>query len=789
MFLPRVSTPFMRLTLLLLAGLALPLLWPDVFQNLLSTRGFEVDHHDDWPQSLVALHVGSDVLIGIAYAVIASILAILVHKNRCHLPFDWVLLSFGLFIVACGFTHLMHVLVRFTPMYYLDTYVRALTAVVSVATAVALPPLIPRVAQLLKANEQVQAHQQELEDKTRELEALAARAEFHASLSDLLQSVSDPLTVAERALEQMGPLLQAEQILAMRVVDDQAELWGVWGNLREDTRRRMEGRSSSPLSRLPLILQVVNSGEALYLNDYSQHPHARPIDGPPIAVALEPVKDTQGRVVASLNFTRPATLPWQDAEKKLMRRAAATVAVALSRTELQSALRESEQKYRSIAENYPNGTVQLFDADLRYQLIDGEAIRDLGLSAQELEGKTIFELWEPDFARELEAHYRRALSGKAAVLEVEFQGRWFLNRALPVRNAAGNIMLGLNTAQDITEERQQKQELKRLARVNQILLEVAHLSQEPGTAEEVARKVLLKFKDALSLDWLGMGVQDGDTARLHHIWHSQHATGVLQQTHLPDVQRGVGMTWLAIEAGHAVYIDDYPSSPRASETYLQVKLSSVALVPLTNPATGDTIVLIASKVGDNRGWQQWEKELFEAARVTVGVAMERQQHLLQMEEAALQDALTGLGNRRAFELDLKTEHARSRRHDHAFGLMMLDLDGLKGINDRMGHEAGDRLIACFAQELQSHMRTHDRCYRLGGDEFAVILSHSSLSSSEVLHGRICTLIQGVQQEGFPTADVSVGLAFFPEERSGLEDLLRLADERMYQMKERHHLET
>ncbi|WP_161883669.1 GGDEF domain-containing protein [Deinococcus alpinitundrae] len=124
----------------------------------------------------------------------------------------------------------------------------------------------------------------------------------------------------------------------------------------------------------------------------------------------------------------------------------------------------------------------------------------------------------------------------------------------------------------------------------------------------------------------------------------------------------MGLAWLAIEAQAPVYIDDYPSQPRAHPLYLQEGLSSVALIPLTDPTSGNTIVLVASKVRENRGWATWEKQLFDAARISVSNAMQRQNHLHQMETAALKDALTGLGNRRAFEEDLKGEHARARRH-------------------------------------------------------------------------------------------------------------------------------
>ena len=86
------------------------------------------------------------------------------------------------------------------------------------------------------------------------------------------------------------------------------------------------------------------------------------------------------------------------------------------------------------------------------------------------------------------------------------------------------------------------------------------------------------------------------------------------------------------------------------------------------------------------------------------------------------------------------------------------------------------------------MRAGDHCYRLGGDEFAVLLPHTPLTSSGTLYQRIHNLIQAVQSE-FTDVDVSVGLAFFPDEHTDVAGMIRLADERMYAMKAQYHSET
>src|SRR6266567_7949279 len=99
---------------------------------------------------LVWTHVISDSLIGLAYISISGMLAFLVYKGRRDIPFHWMLLAFGLFIVACGGTHFMEVVTIWIPVYVLSGIVKAFTALVSVATAVSLPFLVPQVLTLIQ---------------------------------------------------------------------------------------------------------------------------------------------------------------------------------------------------------------------------------------------------------------------------------------------------------------------------------------------------------------------------------------------------------------------------------------------------------------------------------------------------------------------------------------------------------------------------------------------------------------------------------------------------------------
>jgi len=159
----------------------------------------------------------------------------------------------------------------------------------------------------------------------------------------------------------------------------------------------------------------------------------------------------------------------------------------------------------------------------------------------------------------------------------------------------------------------------------------------------------------------------------------------------------------------------------------------------------------------------------------------------QYVHQALEDALTGLWNRRAFDQDIEAELARAVRHHYPVTVVMADLDGLKAINDKQGHGMGDSLLRTFAEALKICFRKGDRLYRLGGDEFALLLSHADAGS----FGSVIVKVQEAivftrQQTQLAEVDVSIGCASFPQEASSQGELVRLADERMYGQKRAHH---
>ena len=218
-------------------GVLALLLRPGLFKTLASENFLPHAYCYLWNPKLIGLHVVSDLLIGLSYIGISVVLWYIVRRFRGDLPFHWVYVAFGAFIVACGFTHFMEVIVLWFPFYWFAGGVKAVTAIASVGTAIALPYLIPKTLQLVetaKASAELQRNlevsNRELEVRNRELKrATELKSQFLASMSHELRTPLTAIMGFSDLLnaETAGPLTDKQKRYSQHILDSGRHLLGL----------------------------------------------------------------------------------------------------------------------------------------------------------------------------------------------------------------------------------------------------------------------------------------------------------------------------------------------------------------------------------------------------------------------------------------------------------------------------------------------------------------------------------------------------------------------------------
>jgi diguanylate cyclase (GGDEF)-like protein len=266
---------------------------------------------------------------------------------------------------------------------------------------------------------------------------------------------------------------------------------------------------------------------------------------------------------------------------------------------------------------------------------------------------------------------------------------------------------------------------------------------------------------------------------------------------LPDPQGGkplVATLGLSVEEAERHAITGPPDGRLArsismSYTYPELErgerdeavISSGLAVPLPGETGTLGYLTIFTRT---RGHQYSDDDvrMLETLALRAGPAIENAHRFREARQLADLDALTGLHNRRFFHETLARECARAHRYERKLSLIVFDLDDFKDVNDRIGHLAGDSVLAEAAERVRDVVRTADIACRVGGDEFAVILPESAIGDADQLYRRIQNAISSRPLGQGGKLFLSAGVAELRAEDDPVSFFQR-ADEALYRAKE------
>jgi diguanylate cyclase (GGDEF)-like protein len=162
--------------------------------------------------------------------------------------------------------------------------------------------------------------------------------------------------------------------------------------------------------------------------------------------------------------------------------------------------------------------------------------------------------------------------------------------------------------------------------------------------------------------------------------------------------------------------------------------------------------------------------------------------LKNLHRSAVTDPLTGLYNRRLFNETFDKELNRARRYAHPLSLVILDLHRFKEVNDQYGHPRGDEVLHAAAATLRKALRTSDFAFRIGGDEFALLLPQTDSAQASALSRRIGVVFAEILRplELKISVNMDHGVSTYPQDGEQRDQLIRVADERLYRIKHANH---
>lgn len=489
------------------------------------------------------------------------------------------------------------------------------------------------------------------------------------------------------------------------------------------------------------ISRAVSGGRTVYIPKAEREPeflYALPGITSMVAVPIY----ARGQVCAVLCVESLGTA-LSEGDCRLLEAVALQVGGAVERGLLAASLLEGERLYRTLVETMPAALV-LYEGE-EYRYANPRALQTLGLSSlEQLKQRRLSDFSQKGAPLSPE-RYLRVLQGepieRAEDQLCNLQGEVmdFEVSAYPVE--LGGRVLGLATWQDITQRKRAEAALRRSENLLRTLMqhsrEVVQILDPQGNLKYTSANVgRLGFDASKSLlNWVVPEYRD----KARYLF--AEAAGCSE---------GVGVT-----VGPAILPLLKPSAPEGQgwfEIFWENRLADPDV---------EGIVLRARDISEQRTYQ-----------ATI-------QHL------AYHDELTGLPNRRSFHEQAGEMIRRAAGEGSWCALLYLDLDQFKGVNDSLGHAAGDELLVQVAQRLSHCVRGSDLLARLGGDEIAIMAAIADEVGAVALAERVRAalaepfLLSGLQV----VITASIGIALFPQHGSNLDELMRAADLAMYAAKE------
>ena len=303
--------------------------------------------------------------------------------------------------------------------------------------------------------------------------------------------------------------------------------------------------------------------------------------------------------------------------------------------------------------------------------------------------------------------------------------------------------------------------------------------------DQVLRTIMEKINEFLRPDTWSLLLMDQEKNELYF----QIATGAGAEA-LRDVRikLGQGIAGWVAQSGEVIVVPDTSKDSRffaKVDEKTKMETRSIVAVPVRFRDQCLGVIELINCIGEE-GFSTRDLALLEALADYAAIAIENARHVHRIHELTIKDDCTCLYNARHLNFILDTEIYRSNRYAFEFSLLFIDLDHFKAVNDTHGHLIGSRLLGEVGEMIKNSCRQIDMAFRYGGDEFVVLLPQTSKENALGVARRLHKLIREavwLKDTGINAhVTASVGVAAYPSDSRTKAELLHLADEAMYLVK-------
>jgi len=293
--------------------------------------------------------------------------------------------------------------------------------------------------------------------------------------------------------------------------------------------------------------------------------------------------------------------------------------------------------------------------------------------------------------------------------------------------------------------------------------------------KELLSKVCLLIEQAFQVSHVSVLLKDEDDLVLRAS-HGKLTARVPEGGRLPADSGPWGQ---ALEAGKTLVENN---ARNAAEAGLYVETESRMSIPLVS--FGQTLGVLALDSEHPGAFHSNDTQPLESVADICANAIQNAHYVERVKQLAYLDGLTGIFNRRFFELRMAEEIERARRYDSGMGVIMIDIDQFKRLNDEFGHLLGDEVLRQVSSILHQQLRKIDVVCRYGGEEFAIMLSQTSPQHSLAVAEKLRRMVETWQFPGVPRpVTISAGTANYPDHGTTRDELVKAADAGLYAAKQ------